>query len=307
MDRSHATLSTHTLVVRGDLREHAPVGDLTTYRIGGTARFLFAPSDVDDLRAFLAWAHEADVRALVLGGGSNVLLPDGELDAALVHLVPGLNRIDDLPDGTIRAQAGVRNRDLVEHLAARGVTGLEFLHDVPGTVGGAVVMNASNNHGETADTVASVEFLEPGPDWPLRTLTREHLAFGYRSSPFQADSRRVVTAVTFRLPGRGEPYAIRDRLQALKDERAARFPCEVANCGSVFRRPPGDYAGRLIEASGLKGLREGDALVSPKHAGFIVNLGNATAGDVKRLVLRVQQAVLAATGVRLERELIYLE
>ena len=307
MVRTHATPPLLMPASRGALREHVPVGDLTTYRIGGTARYLFTPSDVDDLAGFLAWADDLGLRTVVLGAGSNVLLPDGELDAALVHLVPGLNRITELPDGCFRAEAGVLNRDLVEHLAARGVAGLEFLHDVPGTVGGAVVMNASNNHGETADAVASVEFLAPEPGWPRRVLERAQIAFGYRTSPFQADSRRVVTAVTFRLPERGEAYAIRERLEALHAERARKFPCEYANCGSVFRRPPGDYAGRLIEVAGCKGLREGDAMVSPKHAGFIVNLGHATAGDVKRLVLRVQQAVLDATGVRLERELVYLE
>jgi len=307
MDRSHAMLPLPLPAFRGALREHAPIRELSTYRIGGTARWLLVPADLDDLRAALDWVDSQGLRAVVLGGGSNVLMPDGELDAVLVHLVPGLARWAELPDGCCRAEAGVQNRDLVEHLAARGVSGLEFLHDVPGTVGGAVVMNASNNHGETADVVASVEYLEPSEGRPLRTLDRAQIAFGYRASPFQADSGRVVTAVTFRLPGRGQPYAIRERLEALRSERAAKFPCEYANCGSVFRRPPGDFAGRLIEVAGCKGLREGDAMVSPKHAGFIVNLGHATAGDVKRLVLRVQQAVLAATGVRLERELVYLE
>lgn len=307
MDRSHAMLPLHLPDLRGALREHVPVRELTTYRIGGTARLLFAPTDVDDLRAFLAWAEQASVRTAVLGGGSNVLLPDGELDLALVHLVPSLNGVDETADGGFRVGAGAWNRDLVETLAARGVSGLEFLHDIPGTVGGAVVMNASNTYGETADHVASVEFVEHAPGWPIRVLGRDELAFGYRASPFQPGSGRTVTAVTFRLPLRGDPYAIRERLAVLHAERSSKFPCEVANCGSVFRRPPGDYAGRLIEAAGCKGLREGDAMVSPKHAGFIVNLGQATAADVKRLVLKVQERVMAATGVRLERELIYLE
>jgi len=307
MDRSHAMLSLHLPDLRGALREHVPVGELTTYRIGGTARFLFSPIDVDDLRSFLCWAEQAGLRTAVLGGGSNVLLPDGELDLALIHLVPTLNALVDLGDGCFRVGAGAWNRDLVEALAARGVSGLEFLHDIPGTVGGAVVMNASNNYGETALHVVSVEFVEHAPGWPVRTLEGAELVFGYRESPFRIGSGRTVTAVTFRLPERGEPYAIHERLAAIHAERSNKFPCEYANCGSVFRRPPGDYAGRLIEAAGCKGLREGDAMVSPKHAGFIVNLGHATAADVKRLVLKVQEHVLAATGVRLERELIYFE
>jgi UDP-N-acetylmuramate dehydrogenase len=307
MDRSHAMLSLQLPDLRGALLEHAPVGDLTTYRIGGTARFLFSPADVDDLRAFLSFALQAGLRTAVLGGGSNVLLPDGEADLALVHLVPGLRSLTFPSDDRVRAGAGAWNRDLVEALAARGFGGFEFLHDIPGTVGGAVVMNASNNHGETALHVDSVEFVEHAPGWPVRTLPREQLEFGYRASPFQAGSGRTITAVTFRLAERGEPYALRERLAVLRAERAGKFPCEYANCGSVFRRPPGDFAGRLIEAAGCKGLREGEAMVSPKHAGFIVNLGHATSADIKRLILKVQERVMATSGVRLERELIYLE
>jgi UDP-N-acetylmuramate dehydrogenase len=291
----------------GALRAHVPLRDLSTYRIGGTARLLFQPADIPDLSLFLTWALETGLRTLVLGGGSNVLLPDGELGAAVVHTPGALARVAPLEPGLFHVEAGVRNADLARVAAEAGWSGLEFLHDIPGTLGGAAVMNASNNHGETAPLLEYLDVLEPEPGFPLRRHATRDLEFGYRRSPFAAGTGRVVVAAGVRLSRPDQPSAILSRMQAFRAERLDKFPLEQANCGSVFKRPPGDFAGRLVDAAGCKGLRVGDAMVSPRHAGFIVNLGQATAADVRALVAQVVERVRATSGVTLERELIYVE
>lgn len=292
---------------RGRLLRDAEVAPCTTYRIGGRVRLLFQPADIDDLIHFIRWAEAEGQRYLVLGNGSNLLFPDAPLDLAVIRMVGGLDRISELEPGRFEVEAGVRNEELVEALADRGCRGAEFLHDIPGSLGGAVVMNAGNDHGETAAILESVTWVEHGEEHALRTAAATTLSFGYRSSPFVSGSGRTVVRAVLRLPERGEPFAIHERMAAIRAERQRKFPEEPYNCGSVFKRPPGDYAGRLIEAAGCKEMRQGDAMVSPRHAGFIVNRGAATAEDVKALVAHVTERVFERSGVRLERELIYVE
>jgi UDP-N-acetylmuramate dehydrogenase len=292
---------------RGRLQHDAEVAACTTYGIGGKVRLLFQPADVDDLIHFIRWAEAEGQRYMVLGNGSNLLFPDAPLDLALIRMVGGLDRIAELGPGRFEVEAGVRNEDLVEALADRGWRGAEFLHDIPGSLGGAVVMNAGNDHGETAAILESVTWIEHGGGLALQTSPAAELSFGYRSGPFHPGSGRTVVRAVLCLPERGEPYMIHERVAAIRAERQRKFPLEPCNCGSVFKRPPGDYAGRLIEAAGCKEMRQGDAMVSPRHAGFIVNQGAATAEDVKTLVARVTERVFERSGVRLERELIYVE
>ena len=300
--------------LRGVLRERVSLADLTTYRIGGSARYLFAPLDASDIADFLAWTHREGLRSVILGLGSNVLFADGLLDLAVIHTAAAMTGMRQVDEDFFEADAGVPNRDFIEWLATLGVRGMEYLHDIPGTIGGAVVMNASNNHGETAEDLWEVGFVEAAPGQAsslgrraVCQRTRRDLDFGYRCSPFGPTSDRIVTSARFRLRERGAPEEILAHLEGLKAERAGKFPEETANCGSVFKRPPADFAGRLIEAAGCKGLELGDARVSARHAGFIVNRGTARAEDVRALIAEVQARVLADSGVRLERELIYVE
>jgi UDP-N-acetylmuramate dehydrogenase len=300
--------------LRGVLRERVSLANLTTYRIGGSARYLFAPLDATDIADFLAWAQREGLRSVILGLGSNVLFADGLLDLAVIHTAAAMTSMRQVDEDLFEADAGVSNRAFVEWLATLGVRGMEYLHDIPGTIGGAVVMNASNNHGETAEDLWEVGFVEAaaGQDSAqgrraVCQRARRDLDFGYRRSAFGRTSDRIVTSARFRLRERGTPEEILTRVETLRAERVGKFPEETANCGSVFKRPPADFAGRLIEAAGCKGLKLGDARVSTRHAGFIVNQGAARAEDVRALIAQVQDRVLADSGVRLERELIYVE
>lgn len=307
MVRTDETRRFDATTLRGSLREKVSLADLTTYRIGGSARYLYAPVDAADIASFLSWARSEGLRTVTLGLGSNVLFADGLLDLAVIHTAAAMTGMRQVDDDIFEADAGVSNRVFVEWLAERGISGMEYLHDIPGTVGGAVVMNAANNHGETAVSLWSVAYVDSSQGDAVCESARRELDFGYRTSPFGLKQKRIVTSARFCLRERAGTDELRARFETMRAERAKKFPEETANCGSVFKRPPQDFAGRLIEAAGCKGLNVGDACISERHAGFIVNRGTASAEDVRALIARVQERVFQDSGVRLERELIYVE
>lgn len=288
-----------------DLRvmREEPMSRHTSFKIGGPARRLAVPDSPEQLVLLAHAARELGARPLLVGNGTNLLAPDGGLDR-LVILTAGLKRLEagKEPD-TVAAEAGVTLAQAADFACRRGLTGLEFAHGIPGTVGGGLCMNAGAYGGELRLVVEEAEVLFPGG---VRRLTGEELAFGYRRSLLTDHPEAAVLGAVFRLAP-GDPGAIRERMRELMAKRRASQPLELPSAGSTFKRPPGQFAGTLIDRCGLKGLTVGGAQVSEKHAGFVVNRGGATCADVLELIRQVQERVEAETGVRLEPEVKVLE
>ncbi len=280
-----------------------PLVDLTSYRIGGPAEVLVEPASIRDVALVVGLARRLGAPLAVLGGGSNVLVPDAGLPGITLRVAAGLAGAV-LEGDVIRARAGTPDRDLANLAASAGMTGFEFLEDIPGTVGGGLVQNAEAWGDSISAHLLEVTFVEPSGS--VRVLGREDLGFGYRDSTFKQEPGLVIVEAAFRPPGRDDPAAIGLKMDALREKRHSRYPLECPSCGSVFKRPAGDFAGRLIEQAGLGGLRCGNASVSRQHHNFIVNDGNATARDVLDVIERVRDGVEARFGVRLELELVLL-
>jgi UDP-N-acetylmuramate dehydrogenase len=290
----------HFAGLRGSLARNAPLARHTSWRTGGPADTLYLPADRDDLAAFLH-ALPAGEPLTVLGLGSNTLVRDGGVRGSVVVMHnPGAALA--VADGLVYADAGVASPKLARFAAMHGCAEAEFLAGVPGTVGGALAMNAGCYGGETWRHVARVEVATREGTFVVR-LPADYRV-GYRSvqradgSPLDG----VFTAAWFRFPV-GEMTIARARIKELLARRIATQPLSLPNAGSVFRNPDGDHAARLIEQSGLKGFRIGGAQVSPKHANFIVNPGaTARAADIEALIAHVRAVVLAQTGIALEPE-----
>lgn len=298
--------------LRGELRHDEPMARHVSWRAGGCARRSYQPADLADLAAFLRALPGAEP-VCVVGLGSNLLVRDGGFDGTVVFTHRALRglRVTAAPEGggEIRAEAGVASPKVARAAALNNFGGAEFLAGIPGTVGGALAMNAGCYGGETWNIVAGVETIDRSGT--LRHRTPAHYNIGYRSVarrcrqmsslPGAAQAEEWFVAATFRLP-RGDGPQSRERIKALLSRRIASQPLGEPNAGSVFRNPPGDHAARLIEACGLKGKSVGGAAISAKHANFIVNAGNASAADIEALIALAQQAVLERFGIRLEPE-----
>jgi UDP-N-acetylmuramate dehydrogenase len=282
---------------RGEILSREPLAPYTTWRIGGPADILATPSDRDDVPIALAWAAERELPWRVLGNGSNLLVRDGGVRGLVLRLRKVLDHVS-VSETTIVAEAGAALPAVANLAAQHGLAGLEFGAGVPGTVGGAVVMNAGWHEFETGAAVAAVEFLEA--DGILVRYAHDACRFGYRRSTFQG-RRGVVLEVEFRLRA-DDPAVVRERLDGFAAKRKETQPTDLPSCGSVFVKPEADYAGRLIEEAGLKGRRVGGIEVSPKHANFFVNTGHGTAKDVLELVALVELEVHRRFGVKLTRE-----
>ena len=281
-----------------------PMARHTSFRIGGPARRMAFPEKGEQLVLPCSLAEEGGARRLVLGKGTNLLAPDEALDRLVIE-TSGLGRLEAGEEpGTIIAEAGVSLARLADFACRLGLTGLEFAHGIPGTVGGGVCMNAGAYGGELKQVVASVTALFP--EEGVKRLSGEALAFGYRRSFLTENPSAVVLSAEFSLKP-GDPEAIREAMRDLMARRKASQPLELPSAGSTFKRPEGNFAGTLIERCGLKGLTVGGAQVSEKHAGFLVNRGGATCADVRALIRRVQEAVYEQTGVRLEPEVKFVD
>ena len=276
----------------------------TSFRVGGPARRMAFPEKGEQLVLLLSMAWECGARPLVIGNGTNLLAPDSGLDRLVVE-TSGLSRLDMGEEpGRLLAESGVPLARLADFACRQGLTGLEFAHGIPGTVGGGVCMNAGAYGGELKQVVSGVSALFP--EEGVKFLTGEELAFGYRRSFLTEHPEAVVLYAVFRLSA-GDPEAIRETQRSLMARRKASQPLEWPSAGSTFKRPEGHFAGTLIEQCGLKGLGVGGAQVSEKHAGFLINRGGATCADIKELIRQVQEAVLEKTGVRLEPEVKIVE
>ena len=283
----------------GRMRSDVPLARYTAARLGGPADWLYSARDSsEELVAALGHAREREIPFRALGGGANVLIADEGLRGLVL-----INRVQQVAfgDAWLRASAGSGLMALARQCQARGLAGLEWAVSVPGTLGGAVINNAGAHGGDMAGMLLEATLLEA--DGSLKTLSAADLAYAYRNSCLKRRKSRdwLVLEATLALRP-DDPARIATRMAAFNVARKRSQP-PGASLGSIFRNPPGDFAGRLIEASGLKGLRCGAAQVSTLHANFFINPGRASADDYRRLVTRVQEVVLREQGVRLEPEI----
>ena len=275
-----------------------PMSRHTSFRIGGPAKRMAYPESGEQLAALVGLAGECGVETLVIGKGTNLLIPDEGLDRLVIDTSAAMHGMALGEEGRITADAGVSLVRLAEFACRNGLTGLEFAHGIPGTLGGAVCMNAGAYGGEMAQVIESVTALFSDG---VKTLALEELDLSYRHSVFSDRPEAVVLGATVKLQP-GEEADIRAKMQELMGRRKSTQPLEYPSAGSTFKRPVGYFAGTLIDQCGLKGLTVGGAQVSEKHAGFVINTGGATFADVTELMRQVQQRVFDATGVRLEPE-----
>jgi UDP-N-acetylmuramate dehydrogenase len=290
----------HFIGLRGVLKRDEPLAKHTTWRCGGKADLAYIPADRDDLATFVR-SLPAGQALTVIGLGSNLLVRDGGVRGAVV-LMHDPGGVLAVSDGLVYAEAGVASPKLARFAAAHGCSEAEFLAGVPGTVGGALAMNAGCHGGETWEYVARVEVLLRDGDFAVRMPSAYSIGYRTVHRAGGAALDGVFTAAWFRFP-QGDSTAARTRIRELLARRVATQPLNLPNAGSVFRNPPGDHAARLIEGCGLKGYAIGEARVSDKHANFIVNPdGRARAADIEALIGHVQRVVAAKTGVALEAE-----
>ncbi|HWP67120.1 MAG TPA: UDP-N-acetylmuramate dehydrogenase [Candidatus Limnocylindria bacterium] len=292
-----ATCARLAAAVGGRVRRDEPLARHTSFRIGGPADVLVEPGSPGELAGVARITAEAGLPLTVLGAGSNLLVADGGIRGVVVKLGAGFRRAAWTERG-VTAGAAMQIGKLARAAVTRGLSGLEFAEGIPGTVGGALFMNAGAYGGEVGAKVAAVEGVTA--DGRLETLAGETLAFCYRRAGLPPGF--LVTAVTFRLEP-AAPELIARRLAELREHRLASQPQGTANAGSIFKNPPGATAGRLIEAAGLKGRRVGGARISERHANVIVNDGGARASDVQALMAEAQRAVWERNGVWLEPEI----
>lgn len=275
-----------------------PMAKHTSFRVGGPARRMAFPQNGEQLVLLMEFARQAGVRPLLMGNGSNLLAPDGGLNRLVVKTT-AMEHMEAGAEGTLTAEAGASLSRLAGFACRMGLSGLEFVNGIPGTLGGAVCMNAGAYGKQIGDVISSVTVLFP--EEGIRTLVPEELHFAYRHSLLTEHSEAVILRAVLHLSA-GEQEAIQSAMQDLMEKRRERQPLEYPSAGSTFKRPAGGYAGALIERCGLKGLTVGGAQVSEKHAGFIINRGGATCADVTELIRQVQERVFDQTGVRLEPE-----
>lgn len=287
-----------------ELRTEEPMSRHTTFRIGGPAALMALPKTVEEAQITLRTAAELEIEPFFLGNGSNLLVADEGYPGFVVKLAGRLEEIHPIPPSKpgentrLEAGAAAPLSRLSRTALELGLTGLEFAGGIPGSVGGAVTMNAGAYGGEIAQALLRVVALER--DGSKKLISGANCGLGYRHSIFSGGGLLICQAV-FALP-KGEPDQIQARMEELAERRKSKQPLEYPSAGSMFKRPEGHFAAALIDQCGLKGLSVGGAQVSEKHAGFVVNRGGATCADVLELVERVRARVLAETGVELEME-----
>ena len=281
-----------------DLRLDEPLSKHTSFRIGGPAEVMAFPRSREELSTLLKTSALLDVKSVILGAGTNVLAPDEGMAGLVICLKDCLEGMEQLSDTSIRVMGGVTMTRAAVFAANLGLSGLEFAHGIPGTVGGGVYMNAGAYGGELCQVCTNVEIMDMTGE--LHTLSNEEMAFSYRHSILE-DRFAIVVSADFTLQPK-DPALIRERMKELMGKRSASQPLDKPSAGSAFKRPVGGYAAALIDEAGLKGYQVGGAAISSKHAGFAVNLGGATASDVKKLLAQVSDIVFEKFGIRLEPE-----
>jgi UDP-N-acetylmuramate dehydrogenase len=284
-------------LIRGEVRFDEPMSEHNSWRAGGSAERFFIPADLDDLRVFLKTQTKADDLLLWVGLGSNLLVRDGGIRGTVIctrHRLKGMNPV---APGRVAVEAGVPCAHVAKFCADQGLVGAEFLAGIPGTMGGALAMNAGAFGGETWDLVDRVTTVDSQGELQVRDPA--HYQVGYRSVRGPTNEWFVGCELALQV---GDVAVSRTKIKGLLARRNETQPTNMPSCGSVFRNPDGDFSARLIEASGLKGYTIGGAQVSEKHANFIVNTGKASAADIERLLRFVQAEVLRLQGVYLVPE-----
>ncbi len=280
------------------VKEMEPLCAHTTFRIGGPAAFYLVPEQAEEVKKAIAFANERELPFLTIGRGSNILFPDEGYDGVVIEVGRGMEHIELMDDGRIRAAAGTGVGALAAAAARESLSGLEFASGIPGTLGGAVTMNAGAYGGEIRDCLVSATVLDA--DGAIQELEKDELELGYRTSVIQKKGYIVLEAL-FQMK-EGDRRAIQQRMREMNESRRQKQPLEYPSAGSTFKRPEGNFAGKLIEDAGLRGYRVGGAQVSEKHCGFVINRGNATAAQVRELIAHVQEKVFQMSGIKLEPE-----
>lgn len=278
--------------------ENEPLKAHTTFRIGGPARYYLIPECVEEIQEAVDFAKEKGCPFYILGKGSNMLFSDAGYPGVIVEIGKGLEKAEIREDGVVTAQAGIALGPLASRIGAAGFTGFEFAGGIPGTLGGAITMNAGAYGGEIKDCIRRARVLSS--DGSVQTLEKEQLELGYRSSVIQKKAYLVLEG-EFAFE-KGDVGEIQEKMRELSQKRRDKQPLEYPSAGSTFKRPEGHFAGKLIEDAGLRGYRVGDAQVSEKHCGFVINRGQATAADVAQVIHDVQERVREQTGILLEPE-----
>lgn len=282
-----------------ELKFSEPLAKHTSLRIGGGAEVMAFPKNAEELAKILKTSALLDGNFAILGAGTNILAPDEGVQGLVICLKDCLDGIEPLPGHKLRVMAGVTMSRAAVVAANSGLSGLEFAHGIPGTVGGGVYMNAGAYGGEIRQVCSQVEVMNRRGE--RRVLTNGEMGFSYRHSVLEETGDIVLSAEFTLTPA--EPETIRSRMKELIGKRTASQPLDLPSAGSAFKRPAGGYAAALIQEAGLKGFRVGNAGISEKHAGFAVNLGGATAKDMKKLLQTVSERVYEASGIRLEPEI----
>ena len=282
--------------------ENEPLAKHTSFRIGGPAEVMAFPQNAEELAALLQKSCQWGIKPVIIGAGTNLLAPDEGLSGLVICTKDALDGMEQLDATHIRVMAGVTMARAAMFAASLGLSGLEFAHGIPGTVGGGAVMNAGAYGGEISHVAVRTEFLTM--DGKQGSLAGKEQDFSYRHSAF-SHMGCVITAVEFALTPALEG-GIREKMKELMAKRRTSQPLDLPSAGSTFKRPAKGYAAALIEQTGLKGFAVGGAAVSEKHAGFVVNQNGATAADVQALIAQIQQKVQESTGVLLEPEVIIL-
>ena len=287
-----------------EVKTEASLSEYTTFRTGGKARAVITPENTASLLSVLRSCEENGIKYLVIGNGSNLLVSDNGFNGVVIRLVGKMNRVEYLGDGVIVCDAGASLTSLCVFALKHSLTGLEFAYGIPGSVGGAVFMNAGAYGGEMKDVLYKAEHIRLS-DLSLGSFENEKLDFSYRHSAY-SDGGYIITKAYFKLT-QGNKEEIKSKMDELMQRRTEKQPLEYPSAGSTFKRPEGNFAGALIEKCSLKGYTVGGAQVSTKHAGFVVNIGSATTNDILSVINHVQKTVKEQTGVTLEPEVRIIE
>ncbi len=283
-----------------DFNKNEPMKGHSGFKTGGNADLFINISDSDTLKAVLETANALNVPVFILGKGSNLLVSDKGIEGVVIAL-SGMDKIE-IKGEEVTAEAGASLTALCVAVANEGLSGLEFAYGIPGSVGGALYMNAGAYGGEMSDVVTTANFITPEGEAGI--IEKSKMKLGYRTGIFK-ENKNVITRVSFKLK-KGEKTEIWDKMNCLMEKRRSKQPLEYPSAGSTFKRPEGYFAGALIEENGFKGARVGGAMVSEKHAGFVINYDNASSDDVLALMKKIRAAVLEKNGVELEPEVIFV-
>lgn len=285
-------------VVFGKVLENEPMKNYLSFKVGGPADLLVMPDDADELIHAVGICKEEGIPYYVIGKGSNVIVRDGGFRGVIIMISPNVSEVR--VDGRfVYAEAGVSLADVAKEAADNSLTGMEFAAGIPGSLGGGVFMNAGAYDGDMSGIVESADVFDPEAGRVV-TLNKEQLAFGYRTSAIQGTSR-IILAAKLKL-SQGDKESIKAKMEDFNNRRNDKQPLDLPSAGSTFKRPEGYFAGKLIQDCNLQGTSLGGAKVSEKHAGFVVNTGDARAEDIINLIAIVQAVVLSQKGVSLERE-----